>query len=219
MNNIIAIDGPSGVGKGSLMERLAEHFDYDTLDTGSIYRAVTLMMLDAGYAMDDTEHAVEFARSLGDHIQDLATDSRLRSPEVNANVSLIAKNPEVRTALFDFQVDFAHNYAARGKKGVILDGRDIGTVIAPDASVKIFITASAEERAKRRLLQNQELGIAADYEAILANIKERDLIDSTREVAATRAADDAFILDTSNIDLDEVFEIVLKYIDERRKTV
>ena len=220
MNNIIAVDGPSGVGKGTLRMKLGTHFGFETLDTGTFYRAVTFLMLEAGLWMEDSGAACEFAANLKEKydISELATDVRLRSAEVNANVSLIAKNSEVRRILLDFQVDFAHNYAARGAKGAVLDGRDIGTVIAPDAAAKIFLVATAAERAKRRWLENQQRGLPGEFGEILKNIMERDRIDSTRKDSPTMAADDALVIDTSEMDAEEVFDVAREFCEMKLGT-
>jgi cytidylate kinase len=215
MNNIIAIDGLAGSGKGTLANRLKDYLNYDILDTGSIYRMVTFLLLEAGYDETNISKAIEIAKNLGTH-QDLhllANDIRLRTPEVDRHVSAVAQIQAVRQALLVFQIDFAHNYEKRGKLGAILDGRDIGTHIAPDASIKLYITASAEARATRRFKQNKDKGLPANYSEILEQILVRDKGDAKNSVPAT----DAFIIDSSNTTADEVFAIALKYTDEQRK--
>jgi cytidylate kinase len=186
---IIAVDGPAAAGKGTIARALAAHFGYHFLDTGSLYRMVGLAVLRAGHDPHDRGSAIAAALRL----DPLAyKDGDLRNESVGAAASIVAVVPEVRAALLDVQRSFA-----RRQPGAVLDGRDIGTVVCPDADVKLFVTASAEVRARRR---QKELG-AKDFETVLQEIRERDLRDSQRATAPLTAAADAVILDTSDMDI------------------
>lgn len=209
-HKIIAIDGPAASGKGSLARRLAQELGFAYLDTGVLYRAVGRAVLDAGGNPDDEVVAVAAARALNISADDLQNPV-LRSDESGQAASKVARFPDVRGALFDFQKNFASRPQA-GYGGVILDGRDIGTVICPDADVKLFVTATTQERSKRRHLELQSRGIETSYEAVLADMKERDARDSDRDAAPLKPADDAHILDTTTMDADEVFRMALSYI-------
>lgn len=191
---IIAVDGPAAAGKGTIARALARHFGYHFLDTGSLYRMVGLSVLRAGADPSDPWAAITAARSLDPQKY---RDEELRGEDVGSAASQVAVIPEVRAALLDFQRSFA-----RRKPGAVLDGRDIGTVVCPDADVKLFITASAEVRAKRR---QAELGLE-DFDAVLADIKARDERDSQRAAAPLVAAADAVILDTSAMSIAEAVE-------------
>lgn len=208
---IIAIDGPSGVGKGTLAKRLAAHFGLHHLDTGSLYRAVGRDILAAGRDPTNADAATAAARSL-----DAATldDPALRSERVAAAASVVAAIPSVRTALLDFQRSFAQR-----APGAVLDGRDIGTVICPDADVKLFITARPEIRAERRWRELQALNIDTPRDRILAELRERDERDSRRNTAPLAAAADAVVIDTSNLDANAAFEAALQAIFTRRPCV
>jgi cytidylate kinase len=187
---IIAVDGPAAAGKGTVARALARHFGYHFLDTGSLYRMVGLAVLRAGGDPHDKAAAIGAALALN---PEEFTDGDLRSEAVGSAASIVAVIPEVRAALLEFQRAFA-----RKSPGAVLDGRDIGTVVCPDADVKLFITASAEVRALRR---QKELG-ATDFGTVLAEIKARDLRDSQRATAPLVAASDAVMLDTSAMDID-----------------
>jgi len=187
---IIAVDGPAAAGKGTIARALARHFGYHFLDTGSLYRMVALALIRSGRDPDDKAAAIAAARTLNPAS---FRDGDLRSEEVGAAASIVAVIPEVRAALLEMQRAFA-----RRQPGAVLDGRDIGTVVCPEADVKLYVTASAEVRAKRRQL---ELG-APDYAAVLAEIKARDARDSARATAPLLPAADAVVLDTSGMDAD-----------------
>jgi cytidylate kinase len=208
---VIAIDGPAAAGKGTLARRLANHFGLAVLDTGALYRAVALRMLRAGAHHDDVAEAAATARAI--RPSDLA-DPELRS-EASANLaSRISAIGDVRAALLDFQRDFARNPPA-GAKGAVLDGRDVGTRVCPDADVKLFVTASVEVRARRRLNELRETGHAAIHSRVLKEMKERDARDRGRELAPLVPADDAIVIDTGGLNADQVFAAALDVITSR----
>jgi cytidylate kinase len=208
---VIALDGPAAAGKGTLGRRLAAHFGLAYLDTGLLYRAVGVRVLAAGLDPADKEAAVKAARSLA--LADL-DDPRLRGDEAAAAASVVAAIPEVRQALISLQREFAA-HPPNGKKGAVLDGRDIGTVICPGADIKIFVTASPEARAERRLRELRERGIASIHSRVLRDMRERDTRDSARAVAPMRAAADAVVLDTTELDADCVFAKALELIEPK----
>jgi CMP/dCMP kinase len=203
---IVAIDGPAASGKGTLARRLAQHFGFAHLDTGKLYRATALAVLDAGADPHDAAAAANAARGLD--LSRLA-DPRLLQENVAQASSVVAAIAEVRAALLELQRSFAHHPPAVDRqpaRGALLDGRDIGTVVCPDADLKLFITASAESRADRRVKELRERGAAAIYDAVLQGMKERDARDSGRRVAPLSVAPDAVTIDTTSLDLDQVFE-------------
>lgn len=204
---IIAVDGPSAAGKGTVARAVARELGYHFLDTGSLYRMVGLAMLRAGKSADDSAAAAQIAGAV-DPAQ--ANDSELRTDDVAAMASKVAVIPEVRAALLQFQRDFA-----RRPPGAVLDGRDIGTVVCPDAGVKLYVTASAEERARRRTRELQQLGQPAIHDAVLADVLQRDARDSGRAAAPLRPADDAVILDTSRMDIGEAVAAAMAVIRSR----
>ena len=198
---IIALDGPAASGKGTLARRLAAHFGLPHLDTGLLYRATARALIDAGERLDDEPRAVAAARGLA--LTDF-DEERLRGREMGEAASVVAAIPAVRAALFETQRAFAQRPG-----GAVLDGRDIGTVICPDADVKIFITASPETRANRRALELAGRGEKVDYAAVLEDIRKRDERDSLRSSAPLVAAPDAVVLDTSNLDIQAAFQAAL----------
>ncbi len=204
---IIAIDGPAASGKGTLARRIAAHFNLAYLDTGALYRAVARDVRRAGKALDDPKIAAATARAL-----DAATlsDPSLRDPGVGDAASIVAKIPEVRAALLDFQRDFA-----RQEPGAVLDGRDIGTVVMPDADVKIFVVADTEVRARRRYLELKNRGEPVSPEGVLEVIRRRDERDSGREAAPMVPAPDAILLDTTNLDIETAFETAVGLIERK----
>ncbi|CAH1652444.1 Cytidylate kinase [Hyphomicrobiales bacterium] len=201
---ILAIDGPAASGKGTLAKRLAAHFNLPHLDTGLLYRAVAMVLLDRGEALGDESAAENAARSLSPA---LLADSRLRERAMGEAASIVAAQPRVRAALVAFQRAFA-----AAPEGAVLDGRDIGTVICPDADVKLFVTASPEVRAKRRALELSSRGEPSNEADILADIRIRDARDTERADAPLRTATDAQVLDTSDLTVDEVFAKALALI-------
>jgi CMP/dCMP kinase len=205
---IIAVDGPSAAGKGTLARGLAKHFSFHFLDTGALYRMVGLTMLRTRTDFSDPAKAAEFARTL-----DVLAfkDDELRREEVGNAASKVAVIPEVRSALLQFQRGFA-----RRKPGAVLDGRDIGTVICPDADFKFFVTASPEARSLRRFKELQGLGVSATLKDVTADIIARDTRDAARATAPTKAADDAIIVDTSDMTAEQALAWVLQRIKAKK---
>ena len=204
---LIAIDGPAASGKGTLARRLARHFNVPHLDTGLLYRATAAGVLDRGQRLENIEHAVAVARGLA--LTDF-DEARLRSRDMGEGASIVAAIPEVREALIEAQ----RRFAAR-PEGAVLDGRDIGTVICPDAPIKIFVTASPETRAQRRALELAGRGEKVDFAAILEDIRKRDERDSGRSSAPLKAAPDAVTLDTTALGVEEAFAAALKIVAEK----
>jgi len=211
---IITVDGPAGSGKGTLARRLAGHFGYAHLDTGKLYRAVGLATLRAGGDPADPADAVAAAQSLDANAVagGILDDAELTGDTAASAASKVAAIPEVREVLLSFQRNFATHPPGRAG-GSVLDGRDTGTVICPDAEAKFFITAQVEERAERRHKELLGRGETSIYAFVLADMKERDVRDSTRAIAPMKAADDARTIDTSVMDPDAVFAAALEYID------
>jgi len=205
---IIAVDGPVAAGKGTLARRLAEALDCAYLDTGSIYRAVAARILAAGGNPEEPATAAAAARALTP--ADLERDD-LRLEQVGQAASQVAAIPAVREALLAFQRDFAAA-PPKGRSGAVLDGRDIGTVVCPDADMKFFLTASVEARAARRHKELIARGEQSIYARVLQDLRERDTRDSGRATAPLRAADDAVRLDTSGMDADEAFAVAMAEI-------
>lgn len=204
---VIAVDGPAASGKGTLARRLADHFSLGYLDTGGLYRAVGMRVLYANQKPNDIPAAIAAAHAIKEH--DLA-NPKLRGERIGQAASIVSAFPEVRTALLDYQRNFAVRDA-----GAVLDGRDIGTVICPEADVKFFITASLEARAKRRHRELQDYGITVDYQSVYDDLVERDHRDSKRAVAPLKPAKDAIIIDTSNLTMNEVFAKAVELVEEK----
>lgn len=209
---IVAIDGPAASGKGTLARRLARHFGYAYLDTGSLYRAVGFAMLEAGDDPADPEKAEAAARRLD---PSLVTDPRLRTDAVAQAASKVAAIPAVRAALLEFQRAFGQTPPG-GARGAVLDGRDIGTVVCPDADRKMFVTASVAVRAKRRFKELREKGEDVIESAVLQDMKDRDARDAGRTVAPLAPAEDAMVIDTSDLDAEQVFALAVRYVTEGR---
>ncbi len=200
---IIAVDGPAAAGKGTLARRLAATLGLPYLDTGLLYRAVGRRVLDAGADPRDPAAAASAAQTL------TAVDTTradLRGPDADQAASAVAAIPAVRAALLDFQRRFG------AENGAVLDGRDIGTVVFPQADAKLFVTASPEVRARRRFLELQGRGQAAEYETVLAEIRARDEQDMNRAVAPLKPAEDAKLLDTSELDAEAAFQAAMRLL-------
>jgi len=206
---VIAVDGPVAAGKGTLARSLAQCLGFHYLDSGLLYRATAARLLAEGGSAGDEAAAEAVALALSG--EDLER-SDLRSEGVGQAASRVAAMPGVRAALLAFQQRFAAT-----PPGVVIDGRDIGTVVCPDARVKLFVTASAAERARRRHEELLARGDSADFAAILADLEERDLRDTTRAVSPLRAADDAFTLDTTALDADAALKTALELVESRLK--
>ena len=201
---IIAIDGPAASGKGTLARMIAKHFGLPCLDTGLLYRAVARDVLARGFRLDDIWAVVSIARSLDPQTLD---DEGLRSPGVGEAASRVAGIPEVRAALLEYQRAFA-----RKLPGAVLDGRDIGTVVCPDADAKIFVTATSQVRARRRFLERQAQGEPVTYEETLDLIRNRDARDSDRDSSPMRRAADADLLDTTEMGIEAAFDAAVGLI-------
>ena len=219
-NIVVTIDGPSGVGKGTLCQALAEKLGFELLDSGAIYRVLGVAAVKKQLALDNETALAELAAKLDIRFipqngkvtvlldgEDVSAE--IRTEMAGNNASKVAPFAKVRSALLQRQRDFS------SENGLIADGRDMGTVVFPEAQVKIFLDASSEERAKRRFKQLQQKGVAADYEQILTEIKERDFRDRNREVAPLKAADDALLLDSTALSISEVVEKALQYVGLR----
>lgn len=219
-NVIITVDGPSGAGKGTLCYALAEKLGFDFLDSGAIYRITALDALKKQVNLEDENAVAEIGRNLnvqfvpnngevnvildGENVGD-----QIRTAEAGQNASKVAAFPKVREALLQRQRNFAC------EKGLVADGRDMGTIVFPEAQVKLFLDASAEERAKRRVKQLQLKGFNANFEQILGEIKERDYRDRNRAVAPLVPAKDALVLDSTHLSIDEVIRQALEYISSK----
>jgi cytidylate kinase len=204
---IVAIDGPAASGKGTLARHLAQHYGLPHLDTGLLYRATARALIDEGRRLDDVAAAVKAARGLA--LIDF-DEAALRGREMGEAASVVAAFPEVRAALIEAQQAFAGRPG-----GAVLDGRDIGTVICPNATVKIFVTASPETRAQRRALELRSRGEPSDYIKVLADILHRDRRDSNRTAAPLKPASDAMILDTTDLDVEGTFREALRLAGQK----
>ena len=213
----IAIDGPSAAGKSTIADIVAERLNYVHLDTGAMYRAVAYNAFEKGVAIDDEENIVKMIEEMD---LDMTSDGKvilnnedisdkIRTDKISMGASDVSKLQGCRKALVQMQQKICEN------GGYILDGRDIGTVVLKDAPVKIYMVASAEARAQRRVLQNREKGLEADYETILEDIKKRDYQDTHREHSPLRKADDAVEIDTSDMTIEEVVDKVMAIIEEK----
>lgn len=211
-NMIIAVDGPAAAGKGSLARRLAGRLGFAYLDTGLLYRAVGIAMLHSG---NNSTNAVLAAKAACQLNLSILGSSVLRSEEVGLAASRVAVIPAVRAILLDFQRAFAH-CPPNGENGVVIDGRDIGTVVCPDADHKLFITASPEIRVRRRVRELQKEGRTVIEELVFKKMHERDLCDSERIIAPLKPAKGAFILDTSEMDIDAVLTAALACVSFKR---
>tara|TARA_B100000614_G_scaffold177748_1_gene158679 strand:+ start:2923 stop:3570 length:648 start_codon:yes stop_codon:yes gene_type:complete len=207
---VIAIDGPAASGKGTLARKLAQHYGYAYLDTGSLYRAVGQAVLAAGQDANDDAAALAAAENLDiSHID----EKTIRTREAGEAASVVAAKPAIRAAILDFQRNFAANPPG-GEEGAVLDGRDIGTVVCPDARVKIFVTASPEIRAHRRWLELNNSGSKVNEAQILEDVRERDRRDAERVASPMKPAADAYLLDTSDLSIEAAFDAAVAIIDK-----
>ena len=213
----VAIDGPAGAGKSTIAKAAAKELELIYVDTGAMYRTIGLACLDDGISPEDSKAVIEKLKSIVLELKYVDGEQRMilcgkdvsddiRTERVSMTASVVSKIPEVRAFLLEQQRGFARS------DNIIMDGRDIGTVVLPDAQVKIFLTASAESRAKRRTLQLEEKGIGADYDAILEDIRKRDYQDSHREISPLKAAPDAVVVDTTELTLEGSIEAVIDTI-------
>ena len=204
---IIAIDGPAASGKGTLAKRIAAHYGLGCLDTGLLYRAVGRDVIKASHSLEDEAAAAAAARTLDPATLD---DPMLRMPDMGEAASVVAKFPSVRAALLTLQRDFAAQ-----APGAVLDGRDIGTVVLPDADVKIYVTADVEVRAQRRHIELVSRGEPVSYERTLKAIRERDQRDTARKDSPMRQAADAVLLDTTSLGIDEALAAAISIVEAR----
>ena len=222
MGFIVAVDGPAGSGKGSITQIVAERLNLVTIDTGAMYRSVTLAMLEQNVGIDDLDKIVEILKNIKIEFKEEENTKKvflngkdvtlkIRSKEVNEFVSPVSTIKIVREHLANLQREMAKTI------DVIMEGRDIGTNVFPNADVKIYLDATPEERARRRYLQNKENGIEMPYEEILESVKNRDFIDSTREIAPLKKAPEAIYIDSTGMTIDEEADEVIKIIEEKRK--
>ena len=205
---VVAVDGPVAAGKGTLGRRLAAHFGFAYLDTGGLYRAAALRMLRAGAPLDDVDALVEQARAIS--AEDL-DDPELRAEATGEAASVVAAQPPLRAALLEYQRNFA-THPPKGAGGAVLDGRDVGTVVCPDADAKLFVTASVEARAKRRhdelVARGEDLSLAL----VRADLAKRDARDSERATSPLTAAGDAHLLDTTKMDIEAAFQAARRIV-------
>ena len=219
MSFIVAIDGPAGAGKGTITKLVGERLGLVNIDTGATFRCVALNMIQENIKIEEEKKIQEVLDKI--HIKmepngkiflnEKEVTKRIRENDVNDLVSPVSTLPIVRNKLLEIQRKIAEG------KNVIMEGRDIGTVVFPNADVKIYLDATPEERARRRVLQNQEKGIEASYEEVLEKIKERDKRDSTREIAPLKKAEDAIYVDSTNLNIDQVVEEVINIIKDVSK--
>lgn len=219
MSFIIAIDGPAGSGKGTIASFIAEKLGFLNVDTGAMYRSVTLAVLRNNIDMDNKEKIIELAKTLQIDLKNIDgsihaflngedVSNEIRTPKVNASVSIVAAIKEVREIMVEHQRALAKDH------DIVMEGRDIGTVVFPNANIKLYLEASAEERAQRRYKQNLEKGLEVPYEEVLESIKNRDKIDSTRADSPLRVPDDAVIVDTNGWLPEDARKNIYKLIDD-----
>ena len=213
---IVTVDGPAGSGKSTIAKIIAKKYGFTYLDTGAMYRMIALYALENSIDLQDSKAIETMLKNtkldiVGNQffLNGKDVSDEIRTPRVSAIVSPVSAIKEVRVKLVDLQREI------RKGKSVFLDGRDIGTVLFPNGDVKRYLLPSPEERAKRRLKEYEEKGVEADYESVLASIKERDFIDSTRKESPLKKAEDAHEIDSSTMSIDEVVEVISKYINEK----
>lgn len=222
MSFILAIDGPAGTGKGTIAEQIAKEFGFDNFDTGAMYRALAYYMLQNNISINENEKIINMLETIQmdikfeNGVQTLSLNGKeltveLRTKEVNEIVSQVSHIPEVRKKMVNLQRKFAQD------RNIVLEGRDIGTNVFPNANVKIYLDASAEERAKRRMRQNIENGLDIPYEEILENIKFRDNNDKTSLIAPLKKAEDAIYIDGTDMTIEETKEKIKAIIIEKRQ--
>lgn len=225
MGYVVAVDGASGTGKGTVTRYVAEKLGLETIDTGALYRCVTLLAIENNIAFDNNKKLEELTRNMNVELKVVNNKQivilngkdvsiAIRTPEVTGNVSAVSAVKEVRKEMTKIQRKLAEG------RNIIMEGRDIGVEIFPNADVKIFLECSAEERAKRRVAQNAENGIKTSYEEVLESIKRRDLLDSTREISPLRKAEDAIVVHTDGFKDVEggnaVYQVVKKVLEEKK---
>ena len=218
MSFIVAIDGPAGSGKGTITKIVGEKLKLVNIDTGATFRCVALNMIQKNVSMNDEENLEKLLKEIDIEIKTNGkiylngedVTKRIRENDGNSLVSPISVIPMVRNRLLEIQRKIAKG------KDVIMEGRDIGTVVFPNADVKIYLDATAEERAKRRVLQNRENGIASSYNEVLEGIKDRDKRDSTRKIAPLKRAEDAIYVDTTNMNIENVVKEIVNIIKDKR---
>lgn len=219
MSFIVAIDGPAGAGKGTITKQVGEKLGLMNIDTGAMFRCVTLGMLQEKIGIEEEKEIQKLLEKIEIDMKENGTfflngeevTQKIREDEVNNLVSPVSLIPIVRKKLLELQRKIAEG------KDVIMEGRDIGTVVFPNANVKIYLDATPEERAKRRVKQNQEKGIVCSYEEVLQGIMERDKRDSSREIAPLKQADDAIYIDSSDMTIQEVVTKIITLIEEKKR--
>ena len=218
MSFIVAIDGPAGSGKGTITQQVGERLGLINIDTGAMFRCVTLNMLEKGIQVEEENKIKEMLAQIEMDLKENGeiflngkdVTKRIRENDINHFISPISMIPMVRQKLLDLQRKMAEG------RNVIMEGRDIGTVVFPNADVKIYLDASPEERARRRVQQNQEKGMLTSYEDVLKSIKNRDEKDKTREIAPLRQAEDAIYMDSTNMTVEEVTNEIVKIVKARQ---
>lgn len=219
MSFIVAIDGPAGSGKGTITKQVGERLGLINIDTGAMFRCVTLNVIQEGIKIEEENRIKEMLDKIDIDIKENGevflngeeVTKRIRENDINSFVSPVSVIPIVRDKLLDLQRRMAQG------KNVIMEGRDIGTVVFPNANVKIYLDASPEERAKRRVKQNQEKGISTSYQEVLKSIMDRDKRDSTRKIAPLKQAEDAIYIDSTNMTIEEVTEEIVRIVKEKQR--
>ena len=220
MSFVVAIDGPAGTGKGTIAKLVSEKFGFLNIDTGAMFRCVTLEIIRRKIELHEIEKIEELLSQIeisfkeesnGQRVflngEDVSTE--IRTKQITDIISEVSKIPQVRGKLLELQRNLAK------RQSIVMEGRDIGTVVFPNADVKIYLDASAEERTRRRIRQNEEKGIIMSYEEVLESVIKRDKIDSEREIAPLKKADDAILVDGTNMNVDECADVVYKIIEEK----